>query len=373
MKKIVFKKFFRDTSIFFILITISITFIVWVIQAVNFLDFVTEDGHSFKIYYYYTFLNYPKILSRVMPFLFFISLFYTIIKYDENNELVIFWINGITKVEFINHIIRYSFLFLFLQFTLTVLIVPKFSDMARSFIRVSNVDFFPSLIKERKFIDTVSDLTIFIDSKKKNGNLKKIFLKDELSASKSQIIYAKEGKITKLNNENFLILYDGEIINTDKGKSTIISFKKTEFNLSKYTTKTTTFPKIQEVPTAILLKCLRSIYNKNPSEFNNGILDCKKDTIKDVTQEFLKRTYKPLYLTIIAFITSLLILRSKEDKNYSTYKLIIFSAGIISIIFSEIFIRYAGTINFVSVLILLIPIILFITAYIIMIKKGKLI
>ena len=245
--------------------------------------------------------------------------------------------------------------------------------MARSFIRISNVDFFPSLIKERKFIDTVSDLTIFIDSKEKNGDLKKIFLKDELSNFKSQIIYAKRGKITKLINENYLILYDGEIINTDKGKSTIISFKKTEFNLSNYTTKTTTFPKIQEVSTAILLKCLRTIYNKNPNEFNNGILDCKKDTIKDVTQEFFKRTYKPLYLTIIAFITSLLILKSKEDKNYSKYKLIILSTGIISIIFSEIFIRYAGTINFFSIFVLLIPLILFITAYVTIIKKEKLI
>ncbi len=333
MKKIVFKKFFADTSLFFILITLSITFIVWVIQAVNFLDFVTEDGHSFKIYFYYTFLSYPKIFSRVLPFLFFISLFYTILKYEENNELVIFWINGITKIEFINHIIRYSFLFLFLQILLTVFLVPKSSDIARSYIRISNVDFFPALIKEKKFIDTVSNLTIFIDSKDKNGNLKKIFLKDELNSFKSQIIYAKKGKLTKVDNQNYLILYDGEIINNDKGKSTIFSFKRTEFNLSNYATKTTTFPKIQEVYTGMLLECLKSMYKKIPQEFNNEILDCKKDTIKSVTQEFLKRTYKPFYLTIIGFIASLLVLRSKDDKNHSKYKLTIFSVGIIFLIF----------------------------------------
>ena len=78
-------------------------------------------------------------------------------------------------------------------------------------------------------------------------------------------------------------------------------------------------------------------------------------------------------MTIIAFITSLLILKSKEDKNYSKYKLIILSTGIISIIFSEIFIRYAGTINFFSIFVLLIPLILFITAYVTIIKKEKLI
>ena len=53
----------------------SISLIVWVIQAVNFLDFVTEDGHGLMIYFKYTALNLPKIISRLVPIIFFISLF----------------------------------------------------------------------------------------------------------------------------------------------------------------------------------------------------------------------------------------------------------------------------------------------------------
>ena len=50
MEKLIFKKFFIDTTIFLIIGTLSLTLIVWVIQAVNYLDFVSEDGHSFKVY-----------------------------------------------------------------------------------------------------------------------------------------------------------------------------------------------------------------------------------------------------------------------------------------------------------------------------------
>ena len=53
MKKIIFKKLFKDITIFFLFACSAITLIVWVIQAVNFLDFVSEDGHSFKVYFFY--------------------------------------------------------------------------------------------------------------------------------------------------------------------------------------------------------------------------------------------------------------------------------------------------------------------------------
>ena len=59
-EKIVFKKFLSDNTYFFLLCAISLSLIVWIIQAVNFLDFISEDGHSFDIYFYFTALNFPE-------------------------------------------------------------------------------------------------------------------------------------------------------------------------------------------------------------------------------------------------------------------------------------------------------------------------
>ena len=81
--------------------------IVWTLQAVNYFDFVTRDGHGLKIYFFYTLLNFPKIIYRIFPFIFFISLFFTIIRYEMNNELNIFWTNGINKIEFIHILIKF--------------------------------------------------------------------------------------------------------------------------------------------------------------------------------------------------------------------------------------------------------------------------
>ena len=101
MKKLIFRNIFKDITYFFLITSLSLTLIVWVIQAVNYLDFVSEDGHSFKVYFMYSLLSLPKIFNKLILFVFFISVFFTISKYEENNEILIFWTHGIKKSEFI--------------------------------------------------------------------------------------------------------------------------------------------------------------------------------------------------------------------------------------------------------------------------------
>ena len=129
MKKLLFQKFISDTFKFFIIISLSIGLIVWVIQAVGFLDFVTEDGHGLLVYFSYTLLNFPKIIHRILPFVFFISLFYTIHQYEIKNELVIFWTNGIKKIDFIKVVITYSIFILLLQIILGAFVSPFFQNL----------------------------------------------------------------------------------------------------------------------------------------------------------------------------------------------------------------------------------------------------
>ena len=115
MKKLIFRKFLTDFFLAFLLLTLSLSVIVWVIQAVNYLDFVSEDGHGFKVYFLYTLLNFPKIFSKLFLVSLFISLFYVIIRYEDKNELSIYWSIGISKLQFINKIILFSIILVLLQ------------------------------------------------------------------------------------------------------------------------------------------------------------------------------------------------------------------------------------------------------------------
>ena len=250
MKKIIFKNFLKETLEFFVLSSCAVTIIVWVIQAVNYLEFVTEDGHSFKIYFLYTIYSLPKIFNKLLPFMFFFSIFFTLIKYEEQNQTLIFWTNGINKMTFMNVIMLFSIFFGF-KFFFSLYIVPMSQDKARSFIRDSNIDYLPLLVKPKKFIDTVERLTIYTEKKYQN-TLENIIIKDSFSKTKSKIIYAKKGYFTENDKDNFLILKSGKILNINEGKTNSFDFNETQINLSNYTSKTTKTPKIQEIITKFI-------------------------------------------------------------------------------------------------------------------------
>ena len=370
MKKLIFRRFSLDITGFFLLAIISIGLIVWIIQAVNYLDFVSEDGHSFKVYFMYSLLSLPKIFNKLILFVFFISVFFTLSKYEENNEILIFWTHGIKKTEFINKLIKFSFIYFLISLVLSVFIVPKTQDMGRSFIRDSNIDYLPSIIKTQHFNDAVNDLTIFIEEKSSDGFIKNIFIKESYEDEKSQIINAKKGLLIKKNNSYFLILLNGKIINIDKRNTNIITFEKSEFNLSRYTTKTTIFPKIQETNTVKLIECLNSFINYK-SGFFEELFVCDKNSINPVVQEIFKRTISPLYIIISAFIAGCLILSSKSTYNFSRFKIFIFLIGFIFIIFSEGLVNYLVFDNLYKSLIVLIPFIIITIIYLIFISSKK--
>ena len=369
MKKIIFKNFLRETTEFFILSSCAVTLIVWVIQAVNYLEFVTEDGHSFKIYFLYTIYSLPKIFSKLLPFMFFFSIFFTLIKYEEQNQTLIFWTNGINKITFINVIISYSLLFLMLNSFFSLYVVPLSQDKARSFIRSSNIDYLPLLVKPKKFIDTVERLTIYSDVKYEN-TLENIIIKDSFSRSKSKIIFAKKGYFSETNGNNYLILSNGKILNINEGKTNSFDFYETQINLSKYTSKTTTTPKIQEVGTKNLFKCLlekeRQLFTNKNTNFK---CDNKLSFKNKISQELLSRIFKPFYIPLLALIGGYLLIKSKNSQNFTSYKFKVFATGIMAISFSEISTKfYSANIN-ESILIIMMPFIFFFLFYIFFMKK----
>ena len=346
MKKLLFVHFLKDTLIFFLLISFSLGLIIWVIQAVNYLDFMTEDGHGFYVYFSYTIYNFPKIIHRILPFVFFISLFYQINRYELKNELIIFWISGVSRLQFVRAILSFSIFFFIFQIILGAYISPFGQDKARNFIRNSNVDFFPLLFQEGKFIDVVQNLTIYIESEKPVGVYNNIFLKEDNFKDKniSKVIYAKNAVLRNDKNARYLELNNGDVLNVGASNTNNFSFEKIDFDLSQYTSKSTSFPKIQELNNSLLIKCFNHNLQGKTNRLESKIMICDKGSFKNIKEELFKRFYKPVYLPLLSLLACLIFFTSKEDVKFTFYKYIIFSTGIMAIVISEITVRYVSNI-----------------------------
>jgi len=369
MKKILFRKLLTDYLSFFFVALLSVSIIIWVFQAVNFLDIMIEDGRDYLIYIKYSLLNFPKIFSRLFPFVLFFSLFYVTIRYENNNELIIFWNFGINKITIINFIFKASLLLFLIQIILTSVIVPKSQKLAKSYIRSSNVNFLGNFVKPQKFNETIKGVTIYTDQKDESGNLSNLYLKKKIDKNNFQVTYAKKGVFKEINNRPLLILYDGETITTKNNKITNFSFSKSDFSLNNLKTNTTTYIKMQEISTLDIIRCLDFIYELNLFNKFKKVDRCSSANTKNFIKEFYKRSIIPFYIPILSLIPFLLLISSKENTNYFRLKFLIFLLGVIAVIFSETTIRLISNSYIDNFVILILPIFLILILYLFFIKK----
>ena len=342
MKKIIFRKLLKDYLVFFSIALISSSVVIWVFQAVNFLDIIIEDGRNYLIYLKFSLLNFPKILSRLIPFVLFFSLFYVTIKHELNNELLILWNFGINKIDLVNFYLKFSIIILLLQILFTSYLVPKSQDMARSYLRTSTVNFYGNFIKPQRFNDTIKGTTIYSEKKDAEGNLRNIYIKKEKDSLNFQTIHAKKGNIKEINGTPYLILFDGKNITVNNNEITAIGFSKFNFALNTSKTNTTTYIKTQELPSLRLIECLGIIYKIKLTYIkfkNSNIENCSTENKINILREIYKRLFIPIYIPILSLIPFLLIITSKESIHFLKFRFLVFFLGLSVIIFSETTIR----------------------------------
>ena len=373
MEKILFRKLITDITLRALLIILTIGLIVWIIQAVNYLDFVIDDGHNFLIYFYYNLFNFPKIIHRILPFVFAISIFFEILKYEKNNELLLFWTNGVTKKKFILNLVNFAIIVMLIQILIGSIISPASQLKARSVLKDSNMDFLPNLIKQGKFIDTVSGLTIFINEKVNNNSFRNIFIQEgdlfSLNQKNNQIIFAKEGLLLNENKKIFRLL-DGKIISTNNNNLISFEFDKIDYNLSKFSSKTIKVAKIQELPSSKIIKCSISLlYEKS---YIDEMFRCDKGRLKNLNQELYKRFIKPFYIPLLALISCFLLTFSKVQNNFTIKSIKVFLCVFLILIISEAFMRYADESKLQLISIILLPIIVYFFIYNFLISRVRL-
>jgi len=370
MEKILFRKLILDISLRALIITFTIGLIVWIIQAANYLDFVIDDGHNFTIYFLYNLFNFPKIIHRILPFVFAISVFFELIKYERNNELLIFWTNGITKKKFISNLINFSLIVMILQIFIGSIISPSSQLKAREFLKNSNMDFLPNLIKQGKFIDTVSGLTIFINEKTDKNSFKNIYIQEgnilDLSSDGNQIIYAKEGFLDNKDKKIFKLL-EGKIVSTNNNRLISFEFDKIDYDLSKFESRTIKVAKMQELPSRKVFECSISLM-KNIT-YREEMFLCDFGSLKNINQEIYKRFIKPMYFPLLTLVCCFLLTFSKIDNNFTFRIIKIFTLVFLILVLSEILMRYIESSQLLFVVVIMLPIIIYFSIYNFLIKK----
>ncbi|MEK9954860.1 MAG: LptF/LptG family permease [Pelagibacteraceae bacterium] len=360
------KYILKDIIKNFLTILLTFTAIAWTVRAVNFLDLIIEDGFNPYVYFKYSILNLSAILTRFTPLSFLIGLLLTIIKLEKQQEFLILWTTGLNKIKIANTFILISVLITLIQILMTFYLNPFLLSKSRILLKTQEDKEISSVLRSNNFNDSFKGITFFIEKKNENNELINIFVQDdngtlnlafdEVKSSKNTIIIAKKGII----KNNKLLLFEGNIqTKNNNNELKNFFFEKTELNIKNFNSRTITDIKVQETNSLQLINCIFNIQKTN-------LQNCSADK-KEAIEHMSRRVIKPLYITLIALLSSFLLIYKKEKKTAFVKKYFIFFITFIILILSEILLKFSGLSKLNFFIYLLIPIILFSTIYILLV------
>jgi len=305
----------------FVLATFS--FLIWITQSARFLYLITDMGLSINVYGPYIFYQLSKVISQMLLISFLISLFISIIKFQNNKEMEIYWLSGISKKKIIWVTLKISLVPTVIAFFLYIYLAPISGLMSRNILANSEFTFVNALVKKNNFNSPFKNLTVYVSENDNQGNLKKIYLFEN-----NKTIIAKKGRVLNINEKNYLQLIDGFIHEKNKdNKVQIIKFEKTLYDFTKYKTNLTTFPKLQERDFLWLLNKYKTTTER------------KKDTLIEIH----KRIFKPLFIPIIALLCCFILYGNNEKFNLIKLRFLIFSLTIFLIVVLEILLSLSAS------------------------------
>jgi|TARA_B110000211_G_C14024101_1_gene528974 lipopolysaccharide export system permease protein len=364
----IYQNFIKEILKTFFVVLFGLSVIAWTVRAVNFLDLIVENGYSVAIYFHYSLLNFFGILTKFIPLAFLISLTIFILKQIHENEFIILWTSGVKKLKIVNLFLITSLLILCFYLFFSIFLTPMALNKSRILLSKDGFNSFLPTIRIQQFSDSFKGFTFIVEKKFKN-EIKNVFIHDssntlrnltsESSNDNLKTITAEEGLV----EEKRMILFNGEIISTQKNslKSEIIKFQQLNIDLKNLQTDTIKIPKLQETSTKELVLCLFS-----SSRINN--VNCKKDTKREISTILNRRIVLPLYIPILSLICSFLLIKNSKNKFF-TNKYSIFLLSFLVLLFAELIIRYTGISKLVGIIFLLTPIILIPTIYLTLMFK----
>lgn len=260
-----------------LLITVSLTSIVWLMQALRYIDFIVNQGVSIGLFLKLTLLLVPWLLLTILPPAFFCAVIFTYNKLQADSELVVMQSVGLDKWRLTKPALYVGLWITAIAYLIALYLQPlsyhAFRD-TQLFLRNNYVSI---LLQEGVFSNPVDGLTVFIRERNDDGTLKGILVQDSRKQGTAITMMADRGILVQTPSGPRFLLEDGNRQEMTKGKLSFLNYDSYTLDISLYTNASSrTTPDLQELFLPDLLRYDDAVSsqenNKRRAELHGRIL-----------------------------------------------------------------------------------------------------
>ncbi len=180
-----------------LVITMTLTGIIWLTQSLRFIDLIVNRGLGVSTFLYLSALILPSLLLIILPIGLYCA---TVMSYNRltlDSEILVLKSAGLSRLSLGKPAMMVAAVVMVLCYVLSLYLVPaayrEFKD-TQSFVRDN---YAAVLLQEGVFSNPAKGLTVYIDTRQPDGLLKGILVHDSRNAEKPITLMAQEGRMVQ--------------------------------------------------------------------------------------------------------------------------------------------------------------------------------
>lgn len=216
------------------LITASLTGIVWLTQVLRFLDFILNRGLSLGDFLYLTGLMLPSLLLVLMPITLTIAVIYTYNKLTTESELVVLNAVGVSKWQLTKPAILMSGICVLLCYVLSLYVMPVSNSRFRDIRTLFRDKYASILLEEEVFNSPMDGVTVFVRERDSQNNLAGIVLHDSRNPKAITTMIAERGRVEQTTSGPRFYLQQGMRQQEKDGRISWLAFDDYAIEIAFY-------------------------------------------------------------------------------------------------------------------------------------------
>ena len=192
-----------------ILITLSLTYIIWLTQSLSFVELIINKGLSLSVWLKLTLLLLPSFLVIIFPVSLFLTIIFFYNKMINDRELIVAKAAGISDWEISTPAITLGLISTVFCLILTLFISPFSIKTFKELQWDISSDASQIILKEGAFNQIGKGLTVYVEKHLDEGGLGGILVHDKRDKIKSITFMAEGAKIVENKGTPKVILING--------------------------------------------------------------------------------------------------------------------------------------------------------------------
>ncbi len=234
------KYLFRTAFGLFVLVLVNLTAVIWVTQILRQIDLITNQGQTIFVFLTITSLLIPTLMLILAPLSMVIAVAYTLIKLNNDSELVVMSAAGISPWRLLRPFVAVALVVAALVLVISAYVSPKLQREMNERLAKVRADLVSNIVRPGTFTTIERGLTFHIREKQNNNQFGGVLIDDFRDPAERATILADHGQIVENDRGTYLVMTDGTVQRrrANERDPTFVQFERYAFDLSPYTNNT---------------------------------------------------------------------------------------------------------------------------------------